>query len=183
MTIAGTGLTWLSICSIRSTIAASTYLGDCRNIIVPYTTSANMSMTQSSSLFSMMYLSRKSHWTHSFFPFYLVMGTKMLASIFIICANFFWLLPKDLIRIWWRYSKQSSILFHCWNQVFSIEGETPIRRVPKQDDGLKQLFIDLYWEQQSYITIPSRKAFCLSVFQLSQMVFSSYSFLTSGIFG
>ena len=38
-----------------------------------------------------------------------------------------------------------------------VKGETPIRRVPRQDDGLKQLFIDLYREQQSYITILSRK--------------------------
>ena len=38
-----------------------------------------------------------------------------------------------------------------------IEGETLIRRVPKQNDGLKQLFIDLYWEQQSDITILNRK--------------------------
>ena len=38
-----------------------------------------------------------------------------------------------------------------------VEGETPIRRVPKQDDGLKQLFIDLYREQLSYITMLSRK--------------------------
>ena len=38
-----------------------------------------------------------------------------------------------------------------------IEGETPIRRVLKQNDSLKQLFVDLYWKQQSYITILSRK--------------------------
>ena len=77
------------ICSIRSITAASTYLGDYGNIRAPYTTSVNISMTRSSSLFSMMYLSRKSHGTHSLFPFCLVMGTKTFASIFIICANFF----------------------------------------------------------------------------------------------
>ena len=38
-----------------------------------------------------------------------------------------------------------------------IEGETLIRRVLEQNDGLKQLFIEHYWEQQSYITILSRK--------------------------
>ena len=87
--IAWTGLAWLSICSIKSTTAASIYPGDCGNIRIPYTTSANMSSTQSLLLFSMIYLSRKSHWTHSFFPFNLVMGTKTFASIFVIWANFF----------------------------------------------------------------------------------------------
>ena len=38
-----------------------------------------------------------------------------------------------------------------------IEGETPVTRVPKQDDSLKQLFIDLYWEQQGYVAILGRK--------------------------
>ena len=63
-----------------------------------------------------------------------------------------------------------------------IEGEIPIRRVLKQDDGLKQLFIDLGSSRaiSPYLVV---KAFWLSTVQLSQMVFSSYSFLTSGIFG
>ena len=85
----GTRLAWLSIYSIRSTTVASTYPGDYGNIRVPYTTNANMSMTRSSLLFCMMYPSRKSLCTHSFFPFNLVMGTKTLASILVICANFF----------------------------------------------------------------------------------------------
>ena len=74
---------------IRSTTTASTYPGDCGNIRVPYTTNANMSMTRSSLLFYMMYPSRKSLCKHSFFSFNLVMGNKMLASILVICANFF----------------------------------------------------------------------------------------------
>ena len=40
--IVETGLTWLSICSIKSTTAASIYPGDCGNIRIPYTTSANV---------------------------------------------------------------------------------------------------------------------------------------------
>ena len=58
-TMAGTGLAWLLICSIKSTTVASTYLDDCGKIKIPYTINLNMLMTQSSSLFSIIYLSRK----------------------------------------------------------------------------------------------------------------------------
>ena len=87
--MAGTGLIWVFICSIKSTIAASTYPGNCENITLPYTTKANIFITQSLSLLSRIYFLRKSYWTYSFFSFYLVFESRMLAFIFIIWANFF----------------------------------------------------------------------------------------------
>ena len=87
--MAGTWLAWLLICSIKSTTAASTYPDDYGKIKISYTTNPNMSMIRSSLLFSIIYLTRKSNWTHSFFPFSLVTKTRRLASTFIIYASFF----------------------------------------------------------------------------------------------
>ena len=71
------------------------------------------------------------------------MGTKTFASIFVICVNFvlnetfFDFFQKTLFGLGGDILSKAAYSSDVGGQVLMIESETPVRQVPKQDDGLK----------------------------------------------
>ena len=119
------------------------YPGDYGNIRVPYTTSVNMSYDPIIIVVFHDVSLEKITLNTLVLPFHPGYGDKNICiHVRHLCQllserDFFQLFSEDLIRVWWRYSKQSSVFFHYWGQVLVIKSETPIRWVPKQNDGLK----------------------------------------------